>query len=112
RSKPCPARRRAAFRLPAPLFLRAPGSGIIASGAPRRLTPAESAPLLRPVAKSLRLERRRRRGLRRIDRVGDPGPALLRARARDRVAARSAGGDEGAAGGARAQTCGQHRRIL
>ena len=68
----------------------------MASGAPRRLTRAESAPLLRSFDHPLLHVRRRGRGLRRAHRPGDPRPALLRARSRNIHAPRPARGGDAA----------------
>ncbi len=80
----------------------------MASGAPRRLTRAESAPLLRSFDHPLLHVRRRRRGLRRAHRPGDPRPALLRARSRNIHAPRPARGGDAANRATRTQ--GRRRR--
>lgn len=80
----------------------------MASGAPRRLTRAESAPLLRSFDHPLLHVRRRRRGLRRARRPGDPRPALLRARSRNIYAPRPARGGHAANRATRTQ--GRRRR--
>ncbi len=83
----------------------------MASGGPRRLTRAESAPLLRSFDHPLLHVGRRRRGLRRAHRPGDPRPALLRARSRNVHAPRPARGGDAADRAARAKARRRRRSV-